>query len=421
MKKRSIGCQCDCEAECGDCGGCIGTECVISNITGWRCSLTTLEQSGPAYCVDGDWRVPVGPDGEYVEFDRTDCSRGWTTSFQQTGVNPNTFATESYYITGTFPCHTCNGAQTGIAICFPWEDDGVAVCSFTGSECGTNDGSTVCDAPDDDCAETDQICEKVSITSFTAENDHADRVFEFDQIAGYKPYWYDSNKCLIPCTSLYTSQSNPSTNTSRTGCIHVEGIAESYSNSLKMYHGRLQVEASNDPQGIYREVGNPCSGGHGGTEECKTALLGLLGDMTWSYDQVANECADEPSVNCCGDAGCSYTGMTAFTINDVPAFGGPTYEWVMQSVIKTSPCTFTMTMDDVSGNGGGTTTWYLSVTSFFGGYGKFDLEPAFGDTYQNGFINVTFVDCNLVQNVIGLGNFGVNCPITATFVDTGTC
>jgi hypothetical protein len=79
-------------------------------------------------------------------------------------------------------------------------------------------------------------------------------------------------------------------------------------------------------------------------------------------------------------------------------------------------------MDDVSGNGGGTTTWYLNVKTFpSGGTGQFTLEPAFGDTYNNSFITVTFTNCNLVQSVNGAGDFSVACPITATFINSGTC
>ncbi len=441
MKKRSIGCLCSCEADCSECGGCTGLECVISDVTGWQTSKIDNVQSGAAECIDGDWRIPVGtadgsgvyrdsagavlPSGTalYVTFDGPNCGREWSSSWRGRATNPNDFQEYTAAITGSFDCNTCSGAQTGIARQYFWEDDGVAICSFTGVGCGGNPDTNVCDAPDDDCAATDQICEKVSITSFTAENDHATHLFEFDQVAGYKPHWYDSNKGLVPCTVVYTNSTTPASNYTRLGFAEIEGTANSYSNTVRLFTGRVnEVLADGDLEGKFREVGNPCSGTHSGSEAAETPFVGSIGDLDWSYSQAANECEDEPSQNCCGVAECGYTGMTAFTIEDTDSLAVSTYEWVMQSYIKTSSCTFTMSMDDVSGNGGGTTTWYMTIKTFpSGGRGQFVLEAAFGDTYNNGFIDVTFTDCALIQSVNGAGNFGIGCPITATFTDAGSC
>jgi len=440
MKKRSIGCQCTCTAVCDECSGCVGLECVISNITGWQCSKTTKVQTGAAECISGDWRLPVGTaDGTgvyrdssgtplasgtnlYITFDGTNCGRGWSSSWYGARTNPSDFTSYTSSITGSFNCTTCNGAQTGVAQQYFWEEDGLAICSFTGSGCNGNPDTNVCDAPDDNCAATNQICEKVSIASFTADNDDVDHIFEFDQVAGYKPHWYDSKTGLVPCTVVFTDVGTPANSYTRLGFAKVDGIDNSYSNTVELYAGEVQVLADADIDGKFTESGSPCSGTHSGSELCETALLGQIGDMDWSYSQVSNECAPEPLPNCCGVANCSYTGVTAFTLDDVPAFGGSTYEWVMQSYIKTSSCSFSLSMDDVSGNGGGTTTWYLNVKTFpSGGTGQFTLEPAFGDTYNNSFITVTFTNCNLVQSVNGAGDFSVACPITATFINSGTC
>ena len=422
MKKRSIGCQCSCDAVCDDCGGCVGLECVISDITGWQCSSTTRVQSGPAVCVNGNWRIPV-TGGEYIEFSGPNCGREWVSSWQDTKTNPNDFQQYTSALVGSFDCNTCSGAQTGIATQFFWEDDGVAICTFTGTGCNGNPDTNVCDAPDDDCAATDQICEKVSITSFAADNDHATRTFEFDQVAGYKPHWYDSKTALVPCTVVYTDSGTPANSYTRLGYARVDGIDNSYSNKVRLWSGNTFVDQDGVASGEFTEVGNPCSGAHSGTEPCETPLLGSLGDMTWSYTQVSNECSPEPSPNCCGTSECSYTGMTSFVFDDVDPFAiGPTYQWSMTSVVKTASCEFTMTMDDISGNGGTTGTWYLRPDTFNTGQGKFTIEPDFQNADRNNSsVSVTFTNCDLVQSVNGTGDFSAVCPITATFTDTGTC
>jgi len=439
MKKRSIGCQCSCEAVCDECGGCVGLECVISDIAAWQCSKTTKVQSGLAECVGGDWRIPVGtadgsvvyrnssgsvlPSGTalYITFDGSNCGRGWTSSWYGSRTNPNDFQTYTQRITGSFNCTTCSGAQTGVATQFFWEENGVAICTFTGIGCGGNPDTNVCDAPDDDCAATDQICEKISITSFAADNDHPTRVFEFDQVAGYKPHWYDSKRGLVPCTVVYTDSDTPANSYTRLGFSDVDGLDLSYSNTVKLFAGETQVFSDTGSDGKFTEAGNPCSGTHSGTEACEGALLGPLGDMSWSYTQASNECAPEVQ-NCCGTSLCGYTGITAFTMDDVDAFGfQSTYQWSMQSLIKTSPCEWTLTCDDISGNNGGTTIWFLRPDSFTTGEGRFTLEAQAGGNFNNSFINVTFTGCALVQSVNGGGDFGVACPIVATFLDNGSC
>ena len=440
MKKRSIGCQCSCDAVCDDCSGCVGLECVISDISGWQCSKTTVTQSGPAECFEGDWRIPVGtatgidfedsngsplPAGTplYITFDGANCSRGWSSSWYNTSTNPSTLLPDTQAIIGNFNCNTCSGAQTGVSTQFSWDADGVAICTFTGVGCNGNPDTNICDAPDDDCAAADQICEKVSITTFTAENNHATRTFEFDQVAGYKPHWYDSKTGLVPCTVVYTDSGTPANSYTRLGFVEVDGIDNSYSNTLRMYAGTLQVEADGEIDGKFTESGNPCSGTHSGTEACETPLLGSLGDMDWSYSKSSNECAPEPTPNCCGTSNCGYTGITAFTMEDPDAFAiGPTYEWQMTSVIKTAPCQFTLTMDDISGNGGGTGTWYFRIDSLNPGTGNFTIEADFGNSAgNNNFVSVTFTNCDLSQSVNGSGNFSVACPINATFNGAGSC
>ena len=415
-------------------------ECAITAVSGFKSSATEQEQTGASECIDGDLRVPMGTsDGSnlfvdvngsiltsgtplYVTFDGTNCGRGWSSSWYRTKNDPDFFDPYTEAITGSFGCTTCNGSQTGIATQFFWEDDNVAICTFTGTGCGGNPDTNVCDAPDDDCAATDQICEKVSITSFAADNNHATRTFEFDQVAGFKPHWYDSKTGLVPCTVVYTDSGTPANSYTRLGYALVDGIDNSYSNTVRLWSGSTFIDQDNVTGGEFTESGEPCSGTHGGTEACETPLLGSLGDMTWSYSQVSNECADEPTQNCCATSGCGYTGMTAFTITDTDQFGSNNYQWVMQSYIKTSSCSFTMSMNDTSGNGGGTTTWYLNVQTFpSSGAGLFTLEPAFGDTYNNSSIAVTFTNCDLSQSVNGIAGFSTQCPITATFTDSGSC
>ncbi|MGI9446621.1 MAG: hypothetical protein ACR2NI_03065 [Pirellulales bacterium] len=410
-------------------------------MSGFKCSATGQEQSGAAECIDGDWRVPMGTaDGTplftdsngsvlsagtalYVTFDGTNCGRGWSSSWYRTKNDPDFFDPYTEAISGSFGCTTCSGAQTGIAQQFFWEDDHVAICTFTGTGCNGNPDTNVCDAPDDDCAATNQICEKVSITSFTADNNHSTRVFQFDQVAGFKPHWYDSNTGLVPCTIVYTDSGTPANNYTRLGYAKVDGIDNSYSNTVRLWSGVTFVDQSGITGGEFTESGEPCSGTHGGAEACETPLLGSLGDMAWSYTQVSNECSPEPAPNCCGTSGCGYTGMSSFVFDDVDPFGSsPTYKWSMTSVVKTSSCEFTMTMDDISGNGGTTGTWYLKPDVSNTGNGKFTIEPDFlNASRNNSFITATFTNCDLVQSVNGSGDFSVACPISATFVDSGSC
>ena len=438
MKKRSIGCNCSCEAVCDECSGCVGLECSISDISGWKSSKTVKVQTGSAECVDGDFRIPVGtadgtglyrnsngsviPSGDnlYITFDGLNCGRNWTSSWYGQRTDPSDFTTYTEALAGNFNCNTCSGAQTGVATQFFWEEDGVAICTFTGTGCGGNPDTNVCDAPDDDCAATDQICEKVSITSFTAENDHATRTFEFDQVAGFKPHWYDSKTGLVPCTVVYTDSGTPSNSYTRLGFVEIDGLPNSYSNKLRMYAGELQVLADADPDGYFTESSNPCSGTHSGDELCETALLGLLGDMEWSYSQVSNECADEPSQNCCASANCGYTGITAFQITDTDQFGGTDNVWVMNSYTRTGSCQFTMSMTDTSVNNRGTINWTLAPNTFSGGAGDFNITGPFLGPQNNSDIVVNFTSCNLVQSVNGTAGFAT-VPVTATFIDSGTC